>query len=256
MKKILFTLAVAAFGFTALQAQCTPDTTITQTIVPPAGTKYDTVGSTPIAILPYGYTGQPYSEVMHFKVPQDTTVPGFGTIPINYVKLDSIIGLPAGFALSCSPSNCEFPGGSYGCVLMSGTPTVVDSVALQVAIEYNVTVSGLATPIKDTLGGYYFVTKGGGSVSLTETRVSNQAPRLYPNPASNAIFVKYQASTDDMVRLQLSNIIGQRVYDRTFKSTNGENKLEVNTSSLKPGIYLYRLEVGAKSHAGRFTISR
>lgn len=252
MKKTLLSIFIGLIGSLSLSAQCVPDTNIQGVVVPPAGSQINT--STNTVVLPYAFVGQSYSEVIHFKVPADTFFAGLGNIPINHVKLDGILGLPATFTLACTPSNCTFPGGTFGCAQMTGTPTVADSIALKVAIEYNVTISALPTPIKDTLEGYYLVVKG-GTIGLSE-RAASKAPRIFPNPASKKIFLNFDSNSAEAGRLQISSVIGTLVYDRAIQTRSGENQVEINTSKFKPGIYMYSLKADDKTFSGRFTISR
>ncbi len=253
MKKLLLAFLLGAIVSVNLNAQCVPDTTIQGVVVPPAGSKIDTTNG--FVVLPYAYVSQNYMEAIHFKIPKDTTFPGIGSIPINYVKLDAILGLPSVFTLTCSPSNCTFPGDSYGCAEMTGIPTTPDSISLRVAIEYNITISGLPTPIKDTLEGYYLVIKA-QPIGLAERNMAKATARVFPNPAKENVFLNFEANGGKTASLQISSIIGTLVYDRTFTSVAGENKVEINTSNFKPGIYMYSLKVDNKNISGRFTISR
>lgn len=260
MKKILLTILFGTFLSLQTNAQCVPDTTISDLISPPAGTRFDTLNKGAsnekvIAILPYAYVGQNYTETMHFRVPKDTSQPGFGSVPINHVKLDSIVGLPSSFTLGCTPGNCKFPGGSYGCVQMSGVPTQADSIALEVAITYSISFSGLPTPINAVLDGYYLVVKP-AKVGLNENSLKKTTARVYPNPGSNQVFFSFYADGNKKATLEVSSIIGTSVYRKSFTSAHGDNKMEVNTSSFKPGVYMYSLKLDNQNITGRFTISR
>mgnify|MGYP003302619883 CR=1 FL=1 len=37
-------------------------------------------------------------------------------VTIDYIEVTNIIGLPANYTYDCSPSNCQFPGGSSSCL--------------------------------------------------------------------------------------------------------------------------------------------
>lgn len=251
MKKLLLSICVGIVTFSASLAQCTPDTTITAVIVPPKGSKVDTTNEK--VILPYAYIGQSYSEVIYFKVPADTNLFG-NTVTINYVKLEAILGLPTAFTHSCTPSSCQFPGGSYGCAEMDGIPSQIDSVELKVAIEYNITLSGLPTPIKDTLDGYFLVTKA--PIGLPEHHlVKPNTPKLFPNPAKDKLFMEFNATNRGNAQLEISSLIGSLVYSHSYSLSSGSNKLEINVANFNPGIYMYSLKTKDKNFTGRFTIS-
>lgn len=254
MKKLLLTLFIGVSALAQLSAQCTPDTTISNVVEPPTGTKYDTVNGTPIAILPYAQSGQPYSETIHFKVPDDTTFAN-QTVQINFIQLDSVLGIPPNFVLSCNTSDCKFLGGDFGCGTLNGTAGAPDSVEMRIAITYEIVFGTNTAPIKDTLGGYYLVTKG-QPIGLEESKLAkNDAPRIYPNPADNVAFLKYSTENAQNVNLKISSVIGTLVYNKSFESQPGENKLEINTNQFKQGIYMYSIKVNGKSYAGRFTVS-
>ena len=255
MKRILLTLSIALLAIANVTAQCTPDPNIPGLIVPPTGSRFDTVNGKPFVVLPYGYVGQNYHEVLYFKIPADTVAFGL-TVPINYVKLESILNTPAGMTLTCNPSTCQFPGGSSGCASMDGIPQSADSIEIKIAIEYNVTISGLPTPIKDTLGGYYFVTKGAQPVGLNEMAVNNTTPKLYPNPASTSLFIDYQSMASAEAEVTLTNMLGRVVAHKAFNVQNGSNTFNFDVESLSPGVYMYTIQDHHKTFTGRFTISR
>lgn len=253
MKKLLLSLFIAIFGLAEVSAQCTPDPSIPGLIVPPAGSRFDTVNGKPFVVLPYGYVNQNYHEVLYFKIPTDTTAFGL-TATINYAKLDSVLNTPAGMALTCTPSDCKFPGGTSGCASMDGIPQQVDSVEIKIAIEYNVTISGLPTPIKDTLGGYYFVVKG-GQVSLEENKIENQKPTLYPNPANSKVFIDYNVQYSGEAELTLTNLVGRVVSRKAIDLNSGNNTFSMDVSHLNSGIYMYTIREEGKTFTGRFSIS-
>lgn len=255
MKKALLSFALIFCTTFLANAQCTPDPSLTGLIVPPSGSRFDTVNGKPIVILPHGIVGQTYHEVLYFKIPSDTTAFGVKAT-INYAKLESVLNTPAGMALTCNPSNCKFPGGSAGCASMDGVPQIVDSVEIKIAIEYNVTVSGLPTPIKDTLGGYYFVTTGAQPVGLNEVAVNNVTPKLYPNPASTSLSIDYQSMAYTQAEVTLTNMLGRVVDHKAFDVQNGGNTLNFDVASLSPGVYMYTIQDNQKTFTGRFTISR
>lgn len=74
--------------------------------------------------LAHAQLGVYYSDTIFTTLPVDTTVnfPGVGiiTLTLNYLKIDSVIGLPSGMTYTCYPSNCQIPGGSSGFIIFSG----------------------------------------------------------------------------------------------------------------------------------------
>ncbi len=217
------------------------------------GSRFDTVNGDPIVILPYAQAFQPYSEVLNFKVPKDSSIGG-QTADINFVRLDSLLNLPAGFTLQCNTSNCEFLGDSFGCAVMSGTPFVPDSIELRVAIAYNIDLGGGSATVRDTLGGYYFVTQG--NIGLKEQSGLNPTPRVFPNPAADKVFLNFDNQKSYSAKLTVTSIIGTTILEKAVNLTNGSNRLEINTRNFAPGVYVYSLRGGETNFSGRFTISR
>lgn len=251
MKKILLALILGALlSPIASLAQCAIDTTINEAIVPPVGSRFDTLpNGDVIVILPYANVGQNYSEVLQFKVPTDTSFgPIMGTV--DSIKLESVLNLPAGMALNCNPSSCVFIGGSFGCGELSGIPTKPDSLELTIAVEYTVTIGTASAPIKDTLGGFYLVING----QIGNSEISYEKPRVYPNPATNNLFVEPGDFRDTRIEVRVVNLVGSELYHRTYDGS--DPVLQINTADLKPGVYLYQLSNGSKTFTGKFSIAR
>jgi len=142
MKKTLLFLA-AAFTFSGfVHAQCTPDS------------QFTAIGFYPDSItgLTVACEGSPYSQVITFVAPVDTTVniPPIGpiTIPLDSVVITGISGLPSGLSYSCQFASCSFlPSVSASsCVEISGTPANGTIGAHPIAITYDAYVTILGSP--------------------------------------------------------------------------------------------------------------
>ncbi len=252
MKKFLL-LFLAVLSFEGINAQCVPDTTINQLVVPPAGSTIHNVGGRDVVILPYAYVGQPYDETLQFFIPADTTI-GANTAAIDYVKVVDFMGLPSAFNYDCSNDSCYFAGGSYGCANMFGTPTVPDSVELQVAIELGAVII-FPFALQDTLRDYYLVTKA--SIGLEEKSSGALQARFYPNPASNDMaFLELNAIKPEEITLLISNSVGQAVRSATYQLNAGENTLPIEIGHYSPGVYYYKLQTDDQRGSGRFVIHR
>lgn len=129
MKKFLLT-AVSFVLLTAFvaHAQCIPDVTITSGIYPD-----------PVQNLPFAFTNTFYETAVQFFVPYDTTYNGT-YVTLTKFTITSVTGLPPGFTYSCTPSNCEFPSLTNGCVYISGTPTAAQTGTWYLNI--NITATG------------------------------------------------------------------------------------------------------------------
>lgn len=153
-KKILFSLIfMSLMSFQVASAQiCQPDPQYTQPGIYP-----DSATGLPCAIV-----NLLYDEVMTFVVPVDTAA-DVGGIPVDFwidsIVLLNITGLPSGIVVGgCNPSSCGFPGGTSGCVIIIGTPTVVGFYPLEVYTRAYLTEKtfGFKVTQDDTIG-YYFI---------------------------------------------------------------------------------------------------
>lgn len=148
MKELFRIVGVIMFMtlFSQLQAQiCTPDTA-----------SYPNSGIYPLALEP-ACVGQVYEQVLTINVPVDTMIQGFPlAIPVDWVRLDSILGLPPGFTVTCEPDTCQFAGGTSGCVVISGIPTAVDTFILDLAVTGQGNFGGPIV-LSDTLEAYYAI---------------------------------------------------------------------------------------------------
>jgi hypothetical protein len=63
-----------------------------------------------------------------------------------------------------------------------------------------------------------------------------------PNPANNSTRIDYVVPEAGEVIFQLQSISGQILYSKTIEATHGTNSVELNTSTLSAGIYLYWVE--------------
>ncbi|PCJ83144.1 MAG: hypothetical protein COA57_11925 [Flavobacteriales bacterium] len=121
-KALLFLFGI--IGLIALNSNaqvCTPDLQYTQ-----AGVYPDTIQGLPDATV-----GIFYSQVLTIVAPVDTFIAGFGTIPVDSTALTGIDSLPPGLIYTCEPLSCSWPGGTSGCILISGTPTTAGVFDLQ-----------------------------------------------------------------------------------------------------------------------------
>lgn len=80
---------------------------------------------------------------------------------------------------------------------------------------------------KNSLGN--FVTKS--SVEVTK----NNHLSIFPNPATNEIYIQPFEQTYDNLKISITNLVGQQVYSSYSSNFNG---LEISTQAFPPGIYL------------------
>lgn len=245
MKKLLLMFTLVSAAITA-SAQCTPGADYpsanwADTAVSPGyGVWPDTVENFPPA-----YDGVPYSANLSFMVPDqvtaelagtDPTAQGFIGSPIQGFIVTDVAGLPAGLTYQCNQSNCDYPGGAFGCANVSGTTTAVGTHPVEIFITATITIDNplLFPPTIDidyptSFTGYKIEVGTNGQVELT------QAPYIVvPNPASDKISVKGFASGNVVDAIVITNMSGQVMY-----STNVEGlaSVDVDLNGFDNGMY-------------------
>ncbi len=246
MKKILlsvFTLSV--LGLTSSFAQCTPDTSITDIIsYPEAATiSGDTV------YLPE-MLNYDYSETIYFAVPESISYDMISGAVTNFT-LENVTGLPNGLDYDCDNASCEWAGGDFGCVTLSGTisdttaPSTQWVIALKLSAEAN--VGGVPIPLDTTamdgiIGGTTVILATAENLSIEEEAFNTVA--LYPNPTATVSTMRFNALTAETAMMSITDMSGRVLYNTSFESNIGENTIEIPASQFAAGLYQVRLSNG------------
>jgi len=86
------------------------------------------------------------------------------------------------------------------------------------------------------------------NLSQTDTSSVNlyelQTIKLYPNPASNHIFIDYEIIYVKEAKLQIFNSIGAVVFSKELK--NNHDKIKISVSDYKNGLYFCSLKIDGK----------
>lgn len=77
----------------------------------------------------------------------------------------------------------------------------------------------------------------------------------YPNPANDNVNFNYTLPNTNRATVKVYNMLGALVKTANITDTTG--KLSINTTDLRPGLYLYDLQVSGKSmKTGKFTVAQ
>lgn len=245
IKKILLLVAaVALFGITNSSAQCTAGPETAGGIYPDSAQG-----------LPNGYVGTPYSATMTVVVPHDTTVSGF-PIPIDSLVLVSFTGFPpaGGFTYICSTNHCSFKGGTKGCVLISGLPTVADTGTWHLSATVDAYVGGSTTPIPEHIN-YYKITILNATGIQTLDMTKFDVGQNIPNPFDQKTKIIFTTPTASTMTLSIYNVLGRLMLQSKFQSEKGYNSYELSANNFPSGIYMYSLSNGKSSITKRMIIT-
>ncbi len=96
-------------------------------------------------------------------------------------------------------------------------------------------------------------------MNSTVTGIGSADPDLsftiYPNPFSSSINLDYTIDHADQVKLTIYNTLGENVMTLMDKKVSaGTYTLQFNVAALTPGIYYFKLEMGAKEVISKGTI--
>ncbi len=78
----------------------------------------------------------------------------------------------------------------------------------------------------------------------------------FPNPANNSTIINYSIPEAGDVTFRIHSINGQLLYNKLVESEGGANTIEVNTSTLAAGIYMYSMEYKGQRVVKRMSIKR
>jgi len=88
---------------------------------------------------------------------------------------------------------------------------------------------------------------------ITDVSISSA---LYPNPASEFIYVQFSNTHDEATEVDILNSLGQIVKRHAIKVVPGYNQVKIPISDIKPGIYLLRISRGNLNMNRKFLIAR
>lgn len=242
LKRILSTLTAMMALTVMVNAQCTPDLMCPALICPDTATN-----------LPHATALSAYSTTMTVIVPADTTINPYGTISVDSLVFGSITGLPTGFTAVADQT--KWPGGTSGCVLISGT-TGTNQIGTH-PLTINTTAYAMfgliSLPL--VLTGYKVVVdsaNGIASIDINKFAVEQNMP----NPFSGNTSISFTSPNPGKYSFTVCNLIGELVYSRTVNANTGINKFDFSGAGLPSGMYMYKLSNGNTTVTKRMIIEK
>ncbi len=95
----------------------------------------------------------------------------------------------------------------------------------------------------------------GANTGIFNASVDEQFLNVFPNPSTSSFQLSYSLKSNQHVRGELYNAIGQRLnilFDE--EQPSGEENISVNTENLVSGIYLVKLLVGDKVYSEQLAV--
>lgn len=262
MKKWLLPFAFF-FYLNAYSQSCVVDTAALNSYIAPSswGVMPDTIDN-----LPPAYVNIQYDTFMSFRLPMfanelDPTLPA---IQLDNLKLLNISGLPAGITFTsatsttdsiyCNNSTCQWNAGTVGCLRIIGTPTVTGVFPIVITLEGTTIGGPLAQTGSGDINGY----KLNIATLSIEKNDKNQVQlnQNSPNPFANYTKVTFSSNSSSYGTFYVMNILGERVYENTFKSKVGLNTINFDGTELNKGMYLYSIEIDGVTMTKRMIIQK
>jgi hypothetical protein len=91
-----------------------------------------------------------------------------------------------------------------------------------------------------------------GNVGLTDNTLEHSM-LVYPNPASDFAIVTFTAETDQAT-IEVVNALGQTVFTQNLGSVNGEQFVQLSTSTLSEGLYFVNLRTANGTATKRLSV--
>ena len=79
---------------------------------------------------------------------------------------------------------------------------------------------------------------------------------LYPNPASEFVYLNFNSATEGPVNIQIVNSIGQLVKQHPVNTIKGHNQFKIQVADIRPGMYILRINKGDLNLTKKFVIAR
>jgi len=79
---------------------------------------------------------------------------------------------------------------------------------------------------------------------------------LYPNPASEFIYLHFNSAYEEATEIDILNSLGQIVKRHPVCVARGYNQVKIPTNEIRPGIYLLRISKGELNMMRKFVIAR
>jgi hypothetical protein len=196
----------------------------------------------PDTITP-AYRGIDYTQDITFLAPAKIDTQSL-SIDVYNITLVDIRGLPEGIAWETNAEDDEFFPEIYYCILFSGN-TIVDTGTYPITIVVDIYALILGNPVKvaqieDSTSLAMRVLELPNAVGEIPGQLS---ARIWPNPFEGNFSLQVEGYHGKL-ELEITNILGERVYRKQISVIQGANTLQIDASFLPEGIYFVGLRNG------------
>ncbi|HXR79427.1 MAG TPA: fibronectin type III domain-containing protein [Saprospiraceae bacterium] len=94
------------------------------------------------------------------------------------------------------------------------------------------------------------------SVPANEVSEDLNKQFLYPNPASELVYLNFNSATEGLVNIQIVSSTGQLVKQHPVNTIKGQNQFKIEVADIRPGMYILRINKGDLNLTRKFVIAR
>jgi hypothetical protein len=245
MKKLLYSVIFVVsplfLGISSSNAQCEPDTVTCRDTLQP--------GEFCPKVLPDGFIGQPYSEVITVIPPGSYFYSGFEVEVLDLVVQD-VKNLPPGITYESS-ADTLYPDSAY-CVLLSGTPETAGVYDLGITVSVLANIPNLGVlridSITDDTSVSMVIHAGSG---LDDPAWEDQFVFCGPNPFNNTTEIRLKSQGIEDTELVVYNLLGGIVYREQMRTSPGLNSYRFDGQDLRHGTYIYHISTKDEIYTNR-----
>ena len=99
-------------------------------------------------------------------------------------------------------------------------------------------------------------TTSNASAPVNEVTEDLNKQFLYPNPATEFVYLDFNCAADGLVNIQIVNSIGQLVKQNPVNTIKGNNQFKIQVADIRPGMYILRINKGDLNLTRKFVIAR
>lgn len=200
-----------------------------------------------------------YMQQVDVKVPADGGFLGFEFIVVDSATIVSIQGLPPGLTFECgsesSVNPCTYLGGGIGCMVITGIPEEEGLFELDINLSIHTNTFGTPSSIPQTVTGYE-IQIGEPLSTESELYTTFALEQNVPNPANDKTTLILNSPNSGLGTLTIYDLVGKETLRKPIRINSGQNRIALNTSDMRQGLYIYRVEAFGQSLSQRLIISR
>jgi hypothetical protein len=113
------------------------------------------------------------------------------------------------------------------------------------------------TTLADPLPVNDYVIRVSAAASVTDVLNLNafDVAQSYPNPANETATISYTTPNSTKIEFKVYNMLGGLVYSESMTSQKGMNNIQLETSAMTAGMYVYTVSNGVKVHTKRMNVN-